>query len=545
MSTPFQVLSPTMKSSKNPFEKLTPSSTTTTSPSITSDYASLRITEDKDEHEDEAMDPSNTLKMFSFSQPTSTPSNRLIKEEDESSSEEEQEDNLGDSFTAESAETFSHFKSDSTSLSSDRKPRLQEALDMSLKKSKASSAELNAPPTSSEGAPKKPRGEQQQTSTTLPVDWTLKSSIFLNSSDTFAWCDGVTAMDEIESMQLFISGVKAGSSPRVRLLKAMHHWIYPTNTATTPQAQSINRLLKNAEHLSLAEKSSVSEMFSRTAEWRQAFKSVYQACRNGACPYFYYVGSSWTVLFQHGSVSTSGDLEAILTNSTPGLRKVLVEEEIPFIRLPDAGGKTAVHNFSSKHDLEGFGDEDQESKSSTSGSTFKLPVQEELSNTLLFRGQVEVQGLFSYLLNLKTSFEDGFMYSSPTLITNVPFLHAALRRNTVSKCRLVSKNVEGTDIMQREYRIEIRGTLLPTSVKDLCGICNEQQLLTGYKFTAQSDTRSHGLNLRPLHKDNADSGTKLRDHKTHSLLSENPFIGTKALDQFKFDASSQTYSWNL
>ena len=51
MSTPFQVLSPTMTSSRNPFEKLAPSPTTRTSPSITTEYASLRISEGREEED--------------------------------------------------------------------------------------------------------------------------------------------------------------------------------------------------------------------------------------------------------------------------------------------------------------------------------------------------------------------------------------------------------------------------------------------------------------------------------------------------------------
>lgn len=54
-----------------------------------------------------------------------------------------------------------------------------------------------------------------------------------------------------------------------------------------------------------------------------------------------------------------------------------------------------------------------------------------LSNTLLFKGQLDVHGLFSYLLNMKTSYEDGFLYQSPSLIADVPFLHAALKRAQV------------------------------------------------------------------------------------------------------------------
>jgi len=84
-------------------------------------------------------------------------------------------------------------------------------------------------------------------------------------------------MDEIEAMQLFMSGASSGGDvptrerkkplPRIRLLSAMYHWIYPTNAATSSQAHSINRLLKNTESLDAAEKSNVTEIFSRTGEW--------------------------------------------------------------------------------------------------------------------------------------------------------------------------------------------------------------------------------------------------------------------------------------
>ncbi|GJJ79157.1 protein downstream neighbor of Son [Entomortierella parvispora] len=548
MSTPFQVLSPSMSSTKNPFEKLAPSPTSSptsaSSSTFVSECASLRIAEDQGE--DEAMDPKSTLKMFSFSQPTPSASTKLLKDEDEdSSSEEEPEDDLD-----QGTDSAVELKTEAAHPLLDQKPRLQEALERSLSTRRKPTEEISAPSTSASS--KKTRGEHKS-SKTLPIDWTLKTAIFLTSPDSFSWCDeGSTAMDEITAMQLFMSGVtnseddlarnRKKTSPRIRLLSAMYHWTYPTNAATSSQAHSINRLLKNAETLDAAEKINVTEIFSRTGEWRQSFKSVYQMYRNGACPFFYYVGSSWTILFQHGSLSTSGDLEAILTNSTPGLRKVLGEEDISFVRLPDAGGKTAVHNFSSKHDLQGFDDENPETESSSSGKSFQLPAQQELSNTLLFQGQVEVQGLFSYLINQKLSFEDGFMYSSPRLIANVPFLHAALKSNTVSKCRLVSRNIEGTDKMQKEYRIEIQGTILPTSTQDLCRLCSDQQQPTGYKFTAQSELRSHGLNLRPLYK--GPGFEQVRKTRSAARLSEDSFVGTKSLDQFRFDHTSSSYSWS-
>jgi len=145
-------------------------------------------------------------------------------------------------------------------------------------------------------------------------------------------------MDEIEAMQHFIASQKPltksqnrteldlGLSPRTRVLSATYHWIYPTNTPSVLQAQNISKLLKNANNMSSSDKTTITELFSRSAEWKQSFKAIYQSFRNGACPYFYYVGTSWTVLFQHGSVSLSGEPEALLTHSTPGLWKALKDE---------------------------------------------------------------------------------------------------------------------------------------------------------------------------------------------------------------------------
>lgn len=156
-----------------------------------------------------------------------------------------------------------------------------------------------------------------------------------------------------------------------------------------------------------------------------------------------------------------------------------------------------------------------------------------LSNTLLFKGQLDVHGLFSYLLNMKPSYEDGFLYQSPTLIANVPFLHAALKRSQVAKCRVVSKPIEGTDKMQREFRVDIQGTLLPTSVKELYSIFVAQQGATGFNCTAASDARSFGLNLRPL----------LSPPK-EGLSEASALASPRALDQLRYDGGLQQFTWH-
>ncbi|KAK3845165.1 MAG: hypothetical protein J3R72DRAFT_437026 [Linnemannia gamsii] len=557
MSSPFQVVTPSMKGTKNPFEKLAVTPSSPVPNSLSTDYAALRIAEDQsDDIQDESMDPNKTLQMFSFSQRnsatiTATAREPLSEPDDDDDADQLQDDTPMDSFD-------SPVKQESSQLGS-RKPRLQEALEMSSRHSTRIVKEVQAPEVSN--AKKKP-GTENKISAAIPVDWTLKSSISITSPESLTWCDQSSPMDEIDALQHFISSQKFFSnsqnepeldldiSPRTLILSATYHWIYPTNTPSVPQAQNISKLLKNASNMSWSDKTTITEIFSRSAEWKQSFKAIYQSFRNGSCPYFYYVGTSWTVLFQHGSVSLSGEPEALLTNSTPGLWKALKDEDINYEQLENLGGKVAVNNFSSKHDLDHMEDQDldqdedqdqdqdqDETSASRNHTPYQLLQKKDLSNTLLFRGQVDVHGLFSYLLNVKTSYEDGFLYQSPSLIAGVPFLNAALRRAQISKCKAVSRPVQGTDKMQKEYRVEIQGIVLPNSARDLYRAFAAQQQPTGYSCISTSDARSHGLNLRPLHSETSDADTETTSRRENALAS------AKSLDQFRHDYQQRQFIW--
>ncbi|KAG0035359.1 hypothetical protein BGZ81_008957 [Podila clonocystis] len=531
MSSPFQVVSPTMASTKNPFEKLSQRSVFASpsskgSASLPEEYSDLNIKENGDS-EDEIMDPNKTLQMFSFpqsSQPKADPDPEESDDEDEMNEEEEQPHILDEKKP-----------SPFDSLKRTRRPHLQEALEMSLNRKSAPAKELEVPTILTDSS--KTSSTKYTKRSTAPLDWTLKTGMSITSPDDLSWCDQRSSSEDIAALQWFNSerhqkhqtATTDPESARRRLLAAVYHWTYPTNAPSTPQAQSINRLLKSATNMSASEKASISEMFSRSSEWKQSFTALYQSYRNGACTYFYYMSKSWTILFQHGSISLSGELEAILTYSTPGLRKVLRDEDVGFVQLPDITGVKAVHSFSSKHDLEGSEDDEPSEISNLKGRS-QIPKEKGLSDTLLFQGNAEVHGLFTYLLNLKASYEDGFLYQSPSLISSTPFLHAALKRAQISKCRVVSRPVEGSEKVQKEYRVEIQGTLLPVAVKVLWTVFTNR-LATGCSFNATSDVRSHGLNLRPLL------------HESSSSDEGEVFVGPKALDQLRFDKVSNEYEW--
>ncbi|KAF9585178.1 hypothetical protein BGW38_003548 [Lunasporangiospora selenospora] len=519
---------------------------------------------------DQELDPKRTLRMFSASQPQLSRSNTLssiVQDQEDSDEEVEDEENNEDNpmeSGSSSQPSYGATVSLSTSIHDpetpfSKKPRLQELVARSLNNSnsKHGAPELQAP----EGTiGQKKAGSEFKTSTSIPLDWTIKSSLSIVSPDSLSWCDQTTGIEQVQAMQHFVQAATTASlslergsqkdgkgammrSLQSRLLAATFHWAYPGHAATIPQAQSVSRLLKNSGNLSAHEKNSIVELFSRTAEWKESFRSLYDALLNGACPYFYYVGQTWAVLFQHGSVSASGDIEAIITNSTPGLRKTLEDEDVRFVRALNIGLRSVVDTFSSKRDLEGFDDPEAEPNSieevgPTKTVTRSTPLADtrNLSDTLVFVGRTEVFGLFNFLLNLKTTYEDGFLYQSPMLLSQTPFLHAALKHAQLSKCRSVSRRVDGVDAMQKEYRIDIQGFLLPPLVRDLSDVLVDQQS-TGFGVHSASDPRSHGLNLRPLAMNQqnreSDKGSKEFD----------PLVSAKSLDQFKYDKSSSLFSW--
>ncbi|KAG0032881.1 hypothetical protein BGZ82_006340 [Podila clonocystis] len=405
MSSPFQVVSPTMASTKNPFEKLSLSSVFAShssrgSASLPEEYSDLNIKENGDS-EDEIMDPNKTLQMFSFpqpSQPKADPDPEESDDEDEINEEEEQPHLLDEK------------KSSSfDSLKRTRRPHLQEALEMSLNRKSAPAKELEVPTILTDSS--KTSSTKYTKRSTPPMDWTLKTGMSITSPDDLSWCDQRSSSEDIAALQWFNSEqhqkhqtvTTDPESARRRLLAAAYHWTYPTNAPSTPQAQSINRLLKSATNMSASEKAKVG-----------------------------------------------------------------------FVELPDITGVKAVHSFSSKHDLEGSEDDE------------------------------------------------------PSKIT--PFLHAALKRAQISKCRVVSRPVEGSEKVQKEYRVEIQGTLLPVAVKVLWAVFTNR-LATGCSFNATSDVRSHGLNLRPLLRESSSSDEG------------EIFVSPKAMDQLRFDKDSNEYAW--
>ncbi|KAF9155019.1 hypothetical protein DFQ26_009863, partial [Actinomortierella ambigua] len=222
-----------------------------------------------------------------------------------------------------------------------------------------------------------------------------------------------------------------------------------------------------------------------------------------------------------------------------------------FEALPDIVGTVAQDHIGAKHDLDDDGDEDEVgmiedndkddsghasiSGKKSSSSERKSPTP--LSNVLHFKGRMRVHALFDFLLNYRPEVEEERLYHSPALIASVPFLHGSLKRAQLSKSRQVSKQVPGTDRIERENRIDVQGIILPAQLKRLLELMATQQTNTGFTFQATSQPITHGVNLRPLAEKGIDSQGGAADGE------QQPLISQRGQDQYGYDPSSKLFSW--
>ena len=72
---------------------------------------------------------------------------------------------------------------------------------------------------------------------------------------------------------------------------------------------------------------------ARVSEWARAFESLFALLRVGLCPYFYYIGEDFHVLFRAavaGAGAADQPVTALLSNSSRGLRRRLQDQVIGF-----------------------------------------------------------------------------------------------------------------------------------------------------------------------------------------------------------------------
>ncbi|KAG0223759.1 hypothetical protein BGW42_005546 [Actinomortierella wolfii] len=275
VSSPFQVLSASVRNASSPFDRLSSPVTASLPVNFTSMQGTfLEDDDDSQNNSDDVSDDKNdsSLRVFSFSQPILSRPTRPEELGSDYDTEVDDDDDQDDSDGM------------TTSVNYNSQSKLHEALEQSLRSSTITpQEELELPNIPSESGKK----SQSETKTTahLPLDWTLKSSLSITSHDSFEWCDAGPVTDEIDALHLFnkislplplptsslvatdsAEPVCETASSRVQVMSTLHYWIYPANAPDAIQARTIGRLLKNAANMSQKERDSIVEIFTRNSE---------------------------------------------------------------------------------------------------------------------------------------------------------------------------------------------------------------------------------------------------------------------------------------
>jgi len=203
----------------------------------------------------------------------------------------------------------------------------------------------------------------------------------------------------------------------------------------------------------------------RTHIWGDALISAYSMLKAGRSDYFYYVGPTFTVLFQ----SAVGDNPptALLSQSTKNLRERLSTEGVVFSMplLAPGSEKVAIEDMEEQrrrmHELQELGRASDIRVRTTTGLSF---TDGGIDSMLLFKGSINQKGLFDFLLNRRHDKD------VPLLVSPAPFLHAtaaALKFTNKNNHVVSGRGGDARDAEANRYTLEVEGTILPSALRML------------------------------------------------------------------------------
>jgi hypothetical protein len=190
----------------------------------------------------------------------------------------------------------------------------------------------------------------QVTTSEYPLDWGLKNSAKFYSRKSFSW----TYIDDLKSSKA-LHRFLHGNGPHEdhfdssdRFLNLLHYWQYPSSNLPPAMMKLLNKQATEMSDFSskiifsyscfvqtkgIAQSQDNSWFHSRLLDWTRSFESLFSMLRADLCPYFYFVGEEFQVLFH--ARTKEQPMIALLSNSNRSLRKKLDENAI-FFKMPYA-----------------------------------------------------------------------------------------------------------------------------------------------------------------------------------------------------------------
>lgn len=352
---------------------------------------------------------------------------------------------------------------------------------------------------------------------TPPMDWSLKRCVKFLSDQPFLLHKQATAAsrrDVLLAERCFVSGgllplkLTTGSasqlSPQVQqLIAACMSWQFPQDCLKTPEGAG-----------------GVLEAIARRSSWQESLCSLYDAFRNGECPFFYITYRSapggdahllekrgdykgrplCTVFFGASGINGRKRVHALMTRSTVGLRTLFKQQGIGF-EMPLMIGGSNKENFPQKAN---------QGITSNGG--------EGTRSLLIFNGVLQVHALFDFILNRGVSNAAGLFGDGdsdlPLLLSPVHFTNASLHKYHL-ECIETKWN--------HQLEVKGNGAPIPPWVVDriFCVLCNANDDgggdSNGRTITLMCDSRTDTGALN-WYDDDGNSSTEEQSHNRTAAI---------------------------
>ncbi|XP_071710308.1 uncharacterized protein [Rutidosis leptorrhynchoides] len=314
-----------------------------------------------------------------------------------------------------------------------------------------------------------------------PLDFTLKTSMRVIASSSVNW---------------FHRSISGGTFNGLEQAnnKALYSWVYPQSSLPPAVISAITLSVKGEVQTDFLTK--------RQLAWEDSFRSLYVSLRKNICNLFYVCSAQFVVMFisSYGLTPSGKNVcRAYVSQSTRTLRSLLKEQDISFT-MPLCHSKVEQ---ASTEDLLELSEIEKYNLGETR-RTVPLSDVDNSPESLLAFDDINVHGLYDFLLNYRFLLPSLNSYDVPLLYSPVPFENAAISAPEV-KCKEVKKidyiSVSTTtepnysSASTTHYTVEIKDAYLPPWITS--SVCDALMSNGDNSFEASfvTEPMSIGLNV--------------------------------------------------
>nr|XP_043613686.1 protein downstream neighbor of Son-like [Erigeron canadensis] len=279
-----------------------------------------------------------------------------------------------------------------------------------------------SPTEPSEGNTTKFCAEFQLPGHMTPLDFTLKTSMRVIASSSVTWFHRLMSCGMFNDLEE--SNCSAAQASNT---KSLYSWVYPQSSLPPPVIAALT--------LSTNGQGQMDFLSKRQLAWEASFSSLYAMLRKNICNLFYVCTGQFVAMFtsSNGSMGSKSVCNAYVSQSTRSLRSLLKEQDISFT-MPLCHSKVEQVT---KEDLFELSELEKYNLGQTRRTVSLSDVDNSPESFLVF-SDINVNGLYDFLLNYRFLLPSLNSYDVPLLYSPVPFKNAALSAPEV-KCREVRK----------------------------------------------------------------------------------------------------------